>query len=314
MSIWCGCNLEVHLSRGCPRYKSLLSESGLHPGDPNTDSEEERARYQLLQRAAQRQELEAVEQAETVTRVATTLPIQQSPSRPEISRSQSYLGIAFGSLASAFQASRHQTTPGAFLDTPERAERPRGWQPPERPGPPPPPPPEPETATMADPPPPRIPPSKIPAPAKFSGEGDDLKPDKLERWLPPVERYISRYHMTEANTPEIVDWYGGLTEGRAEGAFLTFMKDKEQPPTLEEFIAKFEQLFESSTNTYDLYRKWQKVHQHSGGKPGRITKVVGDLEDIKAALPDEAITEYAYKQRFLDAMDIRLRGNVESQI
>jgi len=39
-----------------------------------------------------------------------------------------------------------------------------------------------------------------------------------------------------------------------------------------------------------------------------------DLEDIKAALPDEAITEYVYKQRFLDAMDTKLRGNVELQI
>ena len=149
--------------------ESPLSESGLLPGDLDTDSEEERATQQLLERAAQRQELEAEELAETVTRAAATLPIQQSPPRPGISRSQSYLGTAFGSLASAFQASRDQTTPGAFPDTPERAERPRGRQPPERPGPPPPPPPEPETATMADPPPTRIPPPKIPAPAKFSG-------------------------------------------------------------------------------------------------------------------------------------------------
>jgi len=167
---------------------------------------------------------------------------------------------------------------------------------------------------MADPPPARIPLPKIPASAKFSGKGDDLKPDKLKRWLLSVERYLSRHHMTEANTPDIVDWYGGFTEGRAEGAFLTFMKDREQPPTLEEFINKFKQLFESSTNADDLYRKWQKVHQNSSGKPGRITKVVHDLEDIKAALHDEAITEYAYKQRFLDAIDTRLRGNVEQQI
>jgi len=92
------------------------------------------------------------------------------------------------------------------------------------------------------------------------------------------------------------------------------MKDREQPPTQEEFVNKFKQLFESSTNTDDQYRKWQKVHQNSGGKPGRITKVFGDLEDIKAALPDEAITEYAYKQRFADAMDTRFSGNVEPQI
>jgi len=88
----------------------------------------------------------------------------------------------------------------------------------------------------------------------FSGEGDDLKPDKLKQWLLSVERYLSRQHMTEANTPDIVDWYGGLTEGRAEGVFLTLMKDRE-PPTIEEFINQFKQLFESSTNTVDLYLK-----------------------------------------------------------
>jgi len=113
-----------------------------------------------------------------------------------MSRGQSYLGTAFGSLAAAFPAYRDQTTPGAFTDTPERAfpdtperaERPQGRQPPERPGPLPLPSPEPEIATMGDPPPARIPQSKIPAPAKFSGEGVDLKVDKLKRWLVSVQR------------------------------------------------------------------------------------------------------------------------------
>ena len=92
------------------------------------------------------------------------------------------------------------------------------------------------------------------------------------------------------------------------------MKEREQPPTLEEFITKFKPLFESSTNTDDLYQKWHKVHQNSGRKPGRITRVIGNQEDIRAALPPEPITEFAYKQQFLDAMDIRLHGNVEPQI
>jgi len=92
------------------------------------------------------------------------------------------------------------------------------------------------------------------------------------------------------------------------------MKDREQPLTLQEFIKKFKQLFESSINTDDLYRKWQKVHQTTCGTPGRIRKVVGDLEDIKVYLPDKASTEYTYQQRFLDAMDTKLRWNVEPQI
>jgi len=55
--------------------------------------------------------------------------------------------------------------------------------------------------------------------------------------------------MAKADTPDIVNWYTNLTKGRAEGAFLTFMMDRQQPPTLEEFFNKFKRLFKSSTNT-----------------------------------------------------------------
>jgi len=54
-----------------------------------------------------------------------------------------------------------------------------GRQPPERRDQPPPDP-DPPTRTMPDPGPARLPPPKFPKPSMFSGEGDDLKPDKLK--------------------------------------------------------------------------------------------------------------------------------------
>jgi len=42
--------------------------------------------------------------------------------------------------------------------------------------------------------------------------------------------------------------------------------------------------------------------------------MAGELADLKASLPNGSISDYAQKQPFLDAMDSRLRRNVEPQI
>jgi hypothetical protein len=110
-----------------------------------------------------------------------------------------------------------------------------------------------------------------------------------------------------------VDAYGAFTEGKALGAYLTLDAENDNP-TLEQFTARFKQLFEASTNTDDAYHRWQNVRQTSGGQPARITKIAGDLADIKGCLPRDSISPYAQKQRFLDAMDTRLRRQVEPQI
>ena len=87
----------------------------------------------------------------------------------------------------------------------------------------------------------------------------------------------------------------------------------EASPTLEQFKTRFKQLFEASTNTDDLYQKWQKVQQTTGGNPPHISKIAGELADLKGALPLDSISDYAQRQRFLDAMDPRLRQNVKPQ-
>jgi len=46
----------------------------------------------------------------------------------------------------------------------------------------------------------------------------------------------------------------------------------------------------------------------------RITKIAGELVDFKESLPPGSISDYAQKERFLNAMDSRLRRNVEPQL
>ena len=113
----------------------------------------------------------------------------------------------------------------------------------------------------------------------------------------------------------MVDYYEAFTEDRAHNVYLTLLDEyDEASPTLEQFKTRFKQLFEASTNTDDLYQKWQKVQLTTGGNPARISKIAGELADLKRALPRDSISDYAQRQRFLDAMDPRLHQNVEPQI
>ena len=160
----------------------------------------------------------------------------------------------------------------------------------------------------------RRPKIKLPQPSKFSGEGDDLKPDKLKRWFQRVRKYLLKHDIND-DTEDLVDYYGTFTEGQAHNAYLTLLEEYDEvSPTLEQFKTRFKQLFEASTNTDDLYQKWQKVQQTSGGNPARISKIAGELADLKGALSRDSISDCVQRQRFLDAIDRRLGQNVEPQI
>jgi len=138
---------------------------------------------------------------------------------------------------------REQSLPGTFIPgTPERHSRSRSArEPPERPDPPPPAP-NPPTGTMADPGAARLPPPKPPKPPFFSGEGEDLKPDTLKRWLRTVKKYLARSGLND-DTPGVADDYAFYTEGKANNAFQT-LDTEEENLTLPQLTHRFQQLFE----------------------------------------------------------------------
>ena len=81
----------------------------------------------------------------------------------------------------------------------------------------------------------RKPKINLPQPAKFSGEGDDLKPDRLKRWFREVKKYLSK-HEVDDETEDVVDYYGPFTEDRAHNAYLTPLDEYDKAsPTLEQF-------------------------------------------------------------------------------
>jgi len=165
---------------------------------------------------------------------------------------------------------------------------------------------------MAAPGPARLPPPKPPKPPFFRGEGEDVKPDKLKRWLRTVKKYIARSGLN-VDTPGVADYYAFYRAGKANNAFQTLVTEEENL-TLRQLTHRFQQLFEASTNTDYTYHEWQNVRQTAGGQPARITKIAGELADLKGSLPNGSMSDYAQKQRVLDAMDSRLRRNVERQL
>jgi len=152
-------------------------------GDLDTDSDEDHhlTAEELIQREARRLE----ERAAARAAVQQTSETDRPPERPTTSRwrAPSILG-GFGSQTPTRGPSREhreQQLPGTFIpDTPERPSRSRSVREhPERPDPPPPAP-DPPTGTMGDSCLARLPRPKPPKPSFFSGEGEDLKPDKLK--------------------------------------------------------------------------------------------------------------------------------------
>ena len=114
---------------------------------------------------------------------------------------------------------------------------------------------------------------------------------------------------------DVVDYYGAFTEDPAHTTYLTLLDEYDEAlPTLEQFKITFKQLFEASTNTDNLYQKWQKVQQTTRGNPAHISKISGELADLKEALPWDSISDYAQGQRFLGTIDLRLHHNVKPQI
>jgi len=146
----------------------------------------------------------------------------------------------------------------------------------------------------------------------FRGEGEDLKPDKLKRWRRTVKKHLARSGLND-NPTGVGDYDGAYTDGKANNLYQT--PDREVDDlTLAQLTQRLEQLFEASTNTDDTYHKWQNIRQTAGGQPARITKIAGELPDLKGSLPAGSISENAQRERFLDNIDSRLRRNVEPQL
>jgi len=214
--------------------------SHLLPGDLDTDSDEDHdhTAEELTQSEARRLEERAAARAAAQETSETERPLEC----PTASRwrAPSILGV-FGSQTPTRAPSRkhrEQQLPGTFIpDTPERPSRSRcAREHPERPDPP--------RGTMADPGPARLPPPKLPKLPMFSREGEDLKPDKLMRWLRTVKKHLARSGLNDPS-PGVADYCGAYTDGNANNAYQT--RDREvEDLTLAQLTQRLQHLSKKS--------------------------------------------------------------------
>jgi len=122
----------------------------------------------------------------------------------------------------------------------------------------------------------------------FSGEDEDLKPDKLNRCLRTVKKYLVRSGLND-DSFRVADYYGAYIEGKANNAYQTLDREVKDF-SLAQLTQSLQHLLEASTNTNDTYHKWQNVRQTAGRQPARITKIAGELADLKGSLPAESIS------------------------
>jgi len=109
----------------------------------------------------------------------------------------------------------------------------------------------------------------------LSGEGEDLKPDKLKQWLRTVKKHLARSGLN-ADSPGVADHNGADTDGKANKAYQTLDREAEDL-TVAQLTQSLQKLFEAPTNTDDTYHKWQNIRQTTGGQPARITKIVSQI-------------------------------------
>jgi len=79
---------------------------------------------------------------------------------------------------------------------------------------------------MADPGPARLPPPKVPKLPMFTGEGKELKPDKLKRWHRTVKKDLARSGLND-DSPGVADYYGFYSELKANNTFQTLDREEE---------------------------------------------------------------------------------------
>ena len=152
---------------------------------------------------------------------------------------------------------------------------------------------------------------KIPKPPMFSGEGTDLKPEALTRWLREVKMYLTLYDINDDN-PKIATYHALYLTGKAKEVYFTLLDDGN--PTLEQLKTALKQRFQSSTNTEDLYKTFYSIHQVKHGKIQRISTVISDLEMYRGRLPKDTISDFAMRQHLMKPMHTLLRQSVEPYI
>ena len=153
---------------------------------------------------------------------------------------------------------------------------------------------------------------KVPSPKKFTGEGEDLKPEAFDRWYNSVQLYL-RLHKVSQNADGSGNYWILYTEGRAQEAAFQAAELFGEDITRDLLITYLRERFQSSKFKDDTYQKFHSIRQQWNGQVQKISVIATDLLMHRSRLPEDTISDYAFIQQFFTSMHPRLRQDVEVQ-
>ena len=117
---------------------------------------------------------------------------------------------------------------------------------------------------------------KVPSPKKFTGEGEDLKPEAFDRWYNSVQLYL-RLHMVPQNADGSGNYWILYTEGRAQEAAFHAAELFGEDITRDLLITYLRERLQSSKFKDDAYQKFHSIQQQWNGQVQKIFIIATDL-------------------------------------
>jgi len=153
---------------------------------------------------------------------------------------------------------------------------------------------------------------KVPSPKRFSGDGEDLKPEAFDRWYNSVQLYL-RLHNVCQNAVGSGNYWILYTEGRAQEAAFQAAELFGENLTRDLLVTYLRERFESSKHKDDTYQRFHLIRQSWSGQVQKISIIATDLLMHRSQLPEDTIGDHRFIQQFFTSMHPRLRQDVETQ-
>ena len=145
---------------------------------------------------------------------------------------------------------------------------------------------------------------RVPSPKKFTGEGEDLKPEAFDRWYNSVQLYL-RLHKVPQNAGGLGNYWILYTERRAQDAAFQAAELFGEDITRDLLITYLKERFQSSKFKDDTYQKFHSIRQQWNGQVQKISIIATDLLMPRSRLPEDTISDYAFIQQFFTSMHPR---------
>jgi len=152
---------------------------------------------------------------------------------------------------------------------------------------------------------------KVPSPKKFTGDGEDLKPEAFDRWYNLVQLYLRLYNVSQ-NAAGAGNYWILYTEGRAQEAAFQAADLFGENHMRDLLVIYLRERFQSSKDKDDTYQKFHSIRQSWNGQVQKIYIIATDLLMHRSRLPEDTIDDYAFIQQFFASMHLRLWQDVKT--